>query len=133
MLTEKITTALHYLLLTIAVGMMFFLHGCATWTGEKGVENNWRNPDLPTWEIGKTTDMDVAKALGPPSQIIPLEDQIVFYYMQEQSQGRAYIFILWNKSDETIRYDRAVFFFDKKGILKKYAYSPEAFLYDENS
>lgn len=121
----------HWLYVTIAVGIMALIYGCATSTGEKGVENKWRNPSIPSWETGKTTDMDVAEALGPPSQIIALEDQVVFYYLQERSERKSYIFILWNSSDQTIRYDRAVFFFDKEGILKKFAYSPEVFPYDE--
>jgi hypothetical protein len=116
--------------LVLVAGILLLVQGCATWNGEKGVENNWRNPETASWEIGKATDADVTGALGPPSQIISLSDQVVFYYMEEQSRGRAYIFILWNQSNETVRYDRAIFFFDKQGVLEKYAYSPEAFTYD---
>lgn len=80
---------------------------------------------MPAWEVGKTTDGDVLEKLGPPSQIIGLEDGIVYYYMQENSQGKAYYFLLYNRSDETVRYDRAVFFFDREGILTKFSYSPD--------
>lgn len=129
MLILKMRTGPRLLVLALVSGIML-LQGCATWKGEKGVENNWRNPETASWEVGKTTDSDVAEALGPPSQIISLENQTVFYYMQEQSQGRAYYFLLWNQSSETVRYDRAIFFFDKQGLLEKFAYSPETFEYD---
>lgn len=105
--------------------MAAFLPGCTSRRGEKGVENLWRSPGIPAWEVGKTTDGEVLEELGPPSQIISLEDGIVYYYMQENSRGKAYYFLIWNRSDETVRYDRAIFFFDRNGILTKFAYSPE--------
>ena len=124
------STAFHRLLAMAIAGLIFFIGGCATSQEEKGAKNHWRNPKLPAWEIGKTTEKNVIETLGPPSQIIALQDQIVYYYMQEQSVGKAYIFVVWNRSERTTRYDRAVFFFNKKGVLNKYSYSPEAFPYD---
>ncbi len=146
MLTEKITTALHYLLLTIAVGMMFFLYGCATWTGEKGVENNWRNPDLPTWEIGKTTDMDVAKTpavkkvkthyyeildrFGPPAQIPALSEGFAFLYesllINEQQigismPGEVFSWFKLSVADTDVERQIQIFIFDKSGFLRSYA------------
>lgn len=105
---------------------LLLLAGCASWESDKGVETIWRQPEHQQWSVGKTTDKDVINALGPPSQIIALEDQTVFYYMHEKNTGKAYIFILWNRSTQAVEYDRAVFFFDKQGVLLKYAYSKEA-------
>ena len=104
-------------------GLILALSGCASWEGSRGVEPVWRQPAHQEWEVGTATDSDVADALGPPSQIIALQDQTVFYYVHEKSKGQAYIFILWNSSEESVVYDRAIFFFDKKGILEKYSYS----------
>lgn len=115
----------------VVIGMMAFFSGCASATGEKGVANKWRDLNLPAWEAGKTTDQDVTSLLGPPSQIIALQDQVVYYYMQERSDRKAYVFILWNYTKQITRYDRAVFFFDKKGVLEKFSYSLESFPYNE--
>jgi len=130
MLKKTYSIAFHCLQAMTLAGLIFFIGGCATSQEEKGAKNHWRNPKLPAWERGRTTEQNVVEALGPPSQIIALNDQTVYYYMQEQSKGKSYIFIVWNRSEKTIRYDRAVFFFNKNGILDKYSYSPEAFPYD---
>ena len=127
---ENYARVFTFLLCIIISGYLFLISACATSQEEKGAKNHWRNPDLPAWKVGRTTENNVIDALGPPSQIIALNDQTVYYYMQEQSVGKAYIFIVWNRSEKTIRYDRAVFFFNKNGILNKYSYSPEAFPYD---
>ena len=105
---------------------LLLLTGCASWESNKGVETIWRQPGHQDWQVGNTTDEDVIGALGPPSQLIALEDQTVFYYMHEKNTGKAYIFILWNRSNQAVEYDRAVFFFDKQGVLLKYAYSKDA-------
>ncbi len=101
------------------------MSSCASWESDKGIEPVWRQPEHQQWSVGKTTDADVIQALGPPSQIIALDKQNVFYYMREKSKGQAYIFILWNRSEQDVEYDRAVFFFNKEGVLLKYAYSQE--------
>lgn len=115
-------------LMPVAISLLAssLLVGCASWESDKGVETIWRQPAHQEWQTGKTTEADVINALGPPSQIIALADQIVFYYMHEKNTGQAYIFILWNLTKQAVEYDRAVFFFDKQGILLKYAYSKEA-------
>lgn len=113
-------------LILVSLFGLIALVGCATWESTKGVEALWRQPEHQQWNAGKTTTADVINALGPPSQIIALDDQNVFYYMQEKNTGKAYIFILWNKSEQAVYYDRAVFFFDKRGVLLKYAYSKQA-------
>lgn len=106
--------------------VLLLLASCASWESDKGVETIWRQPAHQDWKSGKTTDADVINALGPPSQIIALPDQTVFYYMHEKNTGKAYVFIIWNQTKQAVEYDRAVFFFNKQGVLLKYAYSKEA-------
>ena len=84
------------------LGLTFLLAGCASWESDKGIEPVWRQPEHHQWSVGKTTDADVIQALGPPSQIIALDKQNVFYYMREKSKGQAYIFILWNRSEQDV-------------------------------
>lgn len=102
------------------------LTGCASWNSESGVDNVWRASGSPEWIDGKTTEAEVVAALGPPSQIIALEEETVFYYLREQKQGKGLVLLLWNWGDTTAVYDRAIFFFDEKDMLTKHAYSREA-------
>ncbi len=113
----------------IAVGI-FLLAGCSSWDGYAGVENEWRSPDVPPWEPGVTTASEVTAVLGPPSQLIALHDETVFYYMREGKGGHALMLFVWNTGTQTTSYDRAMFFFDKQGLLRKYSYSPEALPYE---
>lgn len=133
MLKAAYTAIFYFLLTMVTAGLIFVMGACATSQEEKGAKNHWRNPKLPAWKIGQTTEMDVLGKLGPPSQIIALENQVVYYYLQEQSLGKSYIFVVWNRSERKIHYDRAIFFFNKQGVLNKFAYSPEAFPYDPES
>ena len=112
------------------IGALALLSGCANWDGYAGVENSWRAEDVPVWEKGVTTAADVAEFLGPPSQLIPIHDETVFYYMREGKNGNALMLIVWNTGTQVTEYDRAIFIFDKKGILKTYAYSNEELPYE---
>jgi len=64
-------------------------------------------------------------ALGSPSQVIGLHDQTIFYYLREQLKTKAFYLAVYNQTREQITYDRAIFFFDTKGILKDFAFSDE--------
>jgi hypothetical protein len=79
-----------------------------------------------------TKQADVSKVLGPPSQIIALGDEVVYYYMREYKTGRALILLFYNQLEKDIEYDRAIFIFDKNGVLKQYSYSPESQPYESN-
>jgi len=114
----------------LLAGGVFLSAGCANWDGYAGVANEWRSPDVPVWEPGVTTASDVTAVLGPPSQLIALHDETVFYYMREGKDGKSLLLIVWNTGTQMTEYDRAMFFFDKKGILRKYSYSPEALPYE---
>ncbi|VGO17320.1 hypothetical protein PDESU_05916 [Pontiella desulfatans] len=109
----------------------FALAGCANYSGDNGVENRWRSVDAPVWEVGKTSEQEVVDVLGPPSQLINLQDQTAYYYLREHRAGKALVLLLYNWGYQKLTYDRAVFFFDAQGTLTKYSYSPEALPYDE--
>ncbi len=120
-----------HLLLMGLLPLLILISNCASWKNQQGVANTWREQSASEIEIGKTTQSEIIKLLGPPSQVIGLKDQVIFYYMLEKTEGKATILILYNWSDEKIKYDRAIFFFGKKGILTDYAYSSERLSYDE--
>lgn len=102
------------------------LPGCATYDRSQGVSNLWRDPSMPAPAKGQTTQSDIMQALGPPSQVIGLRDQTVFYYLRERRKGNGAILLVYNWLTEDVTYDRAIFFFDEKGVLQDYGYSNEA-------
>ncbi len=114
----------------ILLFILIFTTNCASWKNQQGVTNKWRDDSLPQIEVGKTHQTDIAKHLGPPSQIIGLNEQVIFYYMLEKTEGKGAFFILFNWSNQKIKYDRAIFFFDKNGVLNDYAYSLEKVPYE---
>jgi len=112
------------IVILLAIGL-FSLTGCLSKRSEMGVRNDWRGPSLPAFEKGRTTQADVMHALGPPSQVIALQDQTVFYYLREQSRTKAACFVIYNQTRQQIIYDRAIFFFNKQSVLTDFAYSKE--------
>jgi outer membrane protein assembly factor BamE (lipoprotein component of BamABCDE complex) len=108
--------------LSLAIAL---LAGCASFGAVDGVENLWREVPVDSFEEGETTQAEVLELLGPPSQLIGLKDQTVFYYLTEKTSGKGYIFIFWNQVDAKSEYDRAIFFFDGDGVLEEFAYSQE--------
>ena len=120
-----------YMLLFISICCLISFVACANYTTQQGVQNKWRDESLPQVQIGKTTQAEVAKQFGPPSQVIALNDQVIFYYLLEQKIGKGAFFIIYNWLDNKTTYDRAIFFFNKKGILIDYAYSLEKVAYEE--
>ncbi len=99
--------------------------GCANYTRMRGVDNTWRDPSIPTPVVGETSQAEIMDRYGPPSQIIGLEHQTVFYYLTERNRGSGAILILYNRLKEQVTYDRAIFFFDTDGVLSDYAFSRE--------
>ena len=98
-------------------------HACS---GHRYWPRAWRDPALPPLEKGRTTQSDVMRELGPPSQVIALHDQTLFYYLREQFKSDAMFLILYNQTRERITYDRAIFFFNQKGVLTDFAFSNES-------
>ena len=109
--------------LAAAAAVLLAAGGCASFSTERGVETRWRAADAPVFKAGSTTQSDVMKALGPPSQIISLGDSSVFYYLREQGAGKGLILIIYNQVRYAAEYDRAIFFFDNRGVLAEYSYS----------
>ena len=125
----KINTSLVWLgAVSCWIAMSF---GCANRQSQMGVENMWRADPGPAYQIGTTTQSEVMKALGPPSQVIALGDQTLFYYLREQQKLQSLSVIIYSHSRERIMYDRAIFFFNREGILDDFALSKEAIPYRE--
>jgi len=106
------------------------LAACVSYDRTKGVENTWRDPAVPAPIVGTTTQADILKALGPPSQVIGLRDQTVFYYLREHGRGKGAVFIVYNWVKEDVSYDRAIFFFGADGVLLDYGLSHGAAIED---
>lgn len=98
--------------------------GCASLNSERGTENLWRGADAAQWQPGTTTEQDILDVLGPPSQLIALNDEVVYYYMLEKTKKRTMIFFVYNTVRQKVAYDRAMFIFDQAGVLKKFSLSP---------
>lgn len=112
-------------------GMLLIgLTGCARYGGDNGVENRWRASDAPIWTVGETSEQDIADAFGPPSQLIHLGDETVYYYLREHRSGSGLVLFVYNWGYQKLTYDRAIFFFNETGKLTKFSYSPEALPYD---
>ena len=109
----------------LLVASVATLTACASYERTRGVENAWRKTSIPAPVIGSTTQAELLRSLGPPSQVIGLRDQTVFYYLKEQGKGRGAIFIVYNTMTEQVTYDRAIFFFGSDGVLQDYAFSLE--------
>ena len=97
------------------------LGGCVQFESKRGVEVSWQDTATETLERGKSTRQDVLAILGPPSQVIALDDESVLYYLFEHSDGEGMILILYNRMKIDTRYDRAVFFFDEDDVLMEYS------------
>lgn len=100
--------------------------GCMSYGSVDGVDNVWREVSLDEFEAGTTTQAEILDRLGPPSQLIGLENGVVFYYLTQKTTGKGRVFIVWNEASERNRYDRAIFFFDTDGVLTDAAYSRES-------
>ena len=98
-----------------------FLTACAQYDNQRGVEVSWQQSVMDSLVSGQSTRKDVLEKLGPPSQIISLQDETVLYYLFEHAQGNGLILVLYNRFDTHTQYDRAVFFFDENDVLTDYA------------
>ena len=109
----------------IVLAFALLLSACVNYGSVDGVDNLWRDVPLERFQEGVTSQSEVLEVLGPPSQLINLDNQVVFYYLAQQNEGRGKAFIVWNQLSEERRYDRAIFFFDTEGVLQEVAYSKE--------
>ncbi|MGB2692340.1 MAG: outer membrane protein assembly factor BamE [Thermodesulfobacteriota bacterium] len=122
---KTIFTKLNFLLL-LAFSLYVFSTACFSLSDQQGVDNLWREESkVENIEEGKTTQNEVIKLFGPPSQIIDLDSGSVFYYLLQEKKGKGMFLLLFNFKNEKVSYDRAIFFFDSEGILTDYGFSVE--------
>ncbi len=100
---------------------VLLLNGCAQFESKRGVEVNWQSVVTEKLVIGKTTRPEVLDLLGPPSQVIALDNESVLYYLFEHSEGEGLILIVYNRMRIDTRYDRAIFFFDENDVLTEFS------------
>jgi outer membrane protein assembly factor BamE (lipoprotein component of BamABCDE complex) len=93
------------------------LSGCVQFKARRGIEVAWQDQIVAELEKGQSTRSDVLALLGPPSQVIALENETVLYYLFEKAEGEGVILIVYNSIDIGTRYDRAIFFFDENDRL----------------
>ena len=97
------------------------LTGCVQFEARRGIEVAWHDQVVNNLRTGESTRADVLALLGPPSQVIALENETVLYYLFEKTEGKAAILILYNSVDIGTLYDRAIFFFDENDVLSGYS------------
>lgn len=112
----------------LVLGLLLIVSGCSRTDSTAGVENLWRAQGFEVTE-GVTTEEDLLAELGPPSQIINLGDETVFYYLSEAFRSDRLLLIVYNTATRVTRYDRAIFFFDRSGVLTKASFSQTALPY----
>ena len=105
----------------LLVLLTLLLGGCVQFKAQRGIEVAWQDEVVGSLERGRSTRADVMALLGPPSQIISLEDETALYYLFEKAEGEGAILILYNTIDIGYRYDRAIFFFDENDVLTDYS------------
>lgn len=100
---------------------------CINATSERGVEPLWSaemsEPASERWMVGKTSKRQILKELGPPSQVVTLGDETVFYYLRENMKVNGLVLLVYNNVRVSAEYDRAIFFFNKKGVLTEQSVS----------
>ena len=97
------------------------LQACAQYENKRGVDVNWQSSVTEQLAKGKSTRRDVMTLLGPPSQVISMDEETVLYYLFEHSKGEGLILIVYNRMRINTRYDRAIFFFDENNILTEFS------------
>lgn len=108
-------------LILVAVLCAITLQACVQYESKRGVEVNWQSSVTQQLTRGESTRKDVLALLGPPSQVISLEEETVLYYLFERAKGSGIILILYNRMKIDTRYDRAIFFFDENDVLTEYS------------
>lgn len=101
---------------------------CAQYENRRGVEVTWEDKVTSQLRPGQSSRKEVLALLGPPSQVISLEEETVLYYLFEKSKGNGLILILYNRMQIDTHFDRAIFFFDAQDVLTDYSthiYEPD--------
>ena len=105
----------------LLVVLSLALSGCVQFQARRGIEVAWQDQVVAKLEKGQSTRSEVLTLLGPPSQVIALENETVLYYLFEKAEGEGVILILYNSIDIGTRYDRAIFFFDENDVLTDFS------------
>ena len=100
---------------------LLLLQGCVQFKSRRGIEVAWQDEVVANLQSGQSTRADVLALLGPPSQVISLDDETVLYYLFEKAEGDGVLLILYNSIDIGYHYDRAIFFFDENDVLSDYS------------
>lgn len=108
-------------LVPVILALSALLGACAQYDNQRGVDMTWNPAVIDALVAGKSTRSDVLEKLGPPSQIISLQDETVFYYLFEHAAGNGLILVVYNRFETQTQYDRAVFFFDENDVLREHA------------
>jgi outer membrane protein assembly factor BamE (lipoprotein component of BamABCDE complex) len=101
----------------LTISCLGLISGCVQFKSKRGVEVAWQEQVMAQLQPGQATRKDVLKLLGPPSQVISLEEETVLYYLFEKAEGDGLILIVYNRMEIDTRYDRAIFFFDGNDVL----------------
>ena len=113
---------MNFLVRLIALTLcILLLQSCAQYENKRGVDVTWQSTVTEQLVEGKSTRGDVLTLLGPPSQVISLDDETALYYLFEHSEGEGLILIVYNRMRIDTRFDRAVFFFDNDDVLTEYS------------
>ena len=105
------------------IAFLVMAAGCARMETEKGLDPTWHRLAPDTFQVGISTQSDVMRVLGPPSQVIPGQGGDILYYLHERAVGTGVVLIVYNQLQLKTRYERAIFFFDESGVLVDYAIS----------
>ena len=97
------------------------LTACAQYENRRGVDVNWQTTVTQNLVRGESTRQDTLALLGPPSQVVSLDEGSVLYYLFERSRGTGLILLVYNDFKVDTSYDRAIFFFDDDNRLTDYA------------
>ena len=96
--------------------------GCFYGHARTGDDNRWRE-DLD-FERGRTRLDDVLQALGPPTQVLDLGARFAFVYMLEEQRTDGFdLASVFRDTERAFYSDRAVYFFDRAGVLEEMATS----------
>lgn len=108
-----------------ALALMLAIAACSRADTTTGVENLWREEGFSVTK-GETTEAEVLAALGPPSQLINLGRETVYYYLAEEFRSDRLLLIVYNRTRRSSAFDRAIFFFGPGGVLTKASFSATA-------
>jgi hypothetical protein len=111
-------------LLTLLFSILL-LSACSISNRRDGVDNRWRKIPVRAFKNGMTRESEVLQNLGPPTRVIALKKRTVFYYLLEHDYSVGLNLIVFINRDTVVKYDRAVFFFNDKGILENHSFSKE--------